>query len=81
MDVTKVIVGKLASPGRKGKPDTVTERQVTDAEGKVRTIRTLDISSPSFGDDFLYVFKKNVAKARRDNKRVTGVADVAPTKR
>jgi len=79
--VTKVVVGKLAGPAKEGKPGSVTERRVADAEGKIRIIRTLDIGSPSFGDDFLYVFKKNVAKARRDNKRVTGVADVAPTKR
>jgi hypothetical protein len=80
-DVTKVVVGKLASSGRRGKPDTVTERRVTDAEGKTRTIRTLDIGSPSFSEDLQYVFERNVAKARRDNKRVAGVTDVAPTKR
>lgn len=79
--MTKVVVGKPAGRTRDGKPGTVTERRVADAEGKIRIIRTLDIGSPSFGDDFLYVFKKNVAKARRDNKRVTGVADVVPTKR
>ena len=29
----------------------------------------------------LYVFRSNVAKARRENKRLTGVADFVPPKR
>jgi hypothetical protein len=41
----------------------------------MKTVRTLDARSATFGDDLLYVFGKNVAKARRDNKRVTGATD------
>ena len=37
-------------------------------------VRTLD-------DDLLYVFRRNVAKARRENKRLLGVADFVPPKR
>jgi hypothetical protein len=60
---------------------SVTETRVRDAEGKVKTFRTLDARSSTFGDDLKYVFGKNVAKARRDNKKVTGSNDVAPRKR
>ncbi len=42
---------------------------------------TLDANSPTFEDDFSYVFEKNVAKARKENKRVLGVADLSPAKR
>jgi hypothetical protein len=41
----------------------------------------LDAGSPTFGTDLQYVFRKNVAKARRGNKRITGAADVAVSKR
>jgi hypothetical protein len=44
-------------------------------------VLTLDANSPSFEDGLQYVFARNVAKARRDNKRIVGVADVAPPKR
>jgi hypothetical protein len=43
-------------------------------------LRTLNANSESFGSDFTYVFGRNVAKARRENKRVTGRTDVVPVK-
>lgn len=82
--MAKVVVGKLTSTAGKGKTDAgvaVTEKRIHDAEGKPRIVRTVDAGSRSFGADLRYVFEKNVAKARRDNKRVTGVTDVAPAKR
>ena len=62
-------------------PGSVVERRVRTSDGKMTTIRTVDAASPTFGEDMLYVFRKNVAAARRENKRVTGVSDVAPAKR
>jgi hypothetical protein len=44
-------------------------------------VRTLDIYHPDFDDAVLYAFRSNVAKARRENKRILGVADVVPPKR
>jgi hypothetical protein len=44
-------------------------------------VRTLDIHHPDFDDASLYAFRSNVAKARRENKRVLGVADFVPPKR
>jgi len=41
----------------------------------------LDVNSPNFDDAYLYVIRSNVAKARRENKRILGVADVVPPKR
>ena len=59
---------------------SVGEKRVRDSDGKLRTLVTIDLFGKNFGNDLDYVFKKNVAKARRENKRVTGVADRAPVK-
>jgi hypothetical protein len=64
-----------------GQHVAVGEKRVRDAAGRVRTLRVLDLKSPTFGADLLYVFGRNVAKARRDNKRVIGAADVVPRSR
>lgn len=52
--------------------------RVRDTAGRVTTLRVLDIGSRTFGDDLRYVFGKNVAKARRDNKRIMCAHDVVP---
>jgi hypothetical protein len=57
---------------------SVPEKRIRDTAGRVKTLRVLDIGSRTFGDDLQYVFGKNVAKARRDNKRLLGTSDVAP---
>jgi len=57
---------------------SVSKKRVRDAAGQVKTLRVLDIGSETFGDDLQFVFGKNVAKARRDNKRIIGTSDVAP---
>lgn len=73
--------GKSTRSTRNGPPPGVTEQRVRSRDGKLVTIRKVDLASPTFGEDMLYVFRKNVAAARRENKRVTGVADVQPGKR
>ena len=64
---------------RRGPPKSVEEKRVR-RDGRVTTIRVVDAASPTFGEDMLYVFRKNVEAARRENKRVTGVADFVPGK-
>jgi ABC-type molybdenum transport system ATPase subunit/photorepair protein PhrA len=41
-------------------------------------VRTLDANTAVFEEGLRYVFAKNVAKARRDNKHVVGATDIAP---
>ncbi len=65
---------------RRTAPASIGSKRVATATG-VRVVRTLDANSPTFEDDFSYVFEKNVAKARKENKRVLGVADLSPVKR
>jgi hypothetical protein len=57
---------------------TVPEKRVRYTAGQVKRLRVLDIGSRTFGDDLEFVFGKNVAKARRDNKRIIGTPDVVP---
>ena len=79
--MTEVVVTRLKSkPHGRGAAASVTEKRVRDTDGQVKTLRTLDAESPTFGEDLQYVFSRNVAKARRDNKRVTGTTDVVVPK-
>jgi len=77
--MVRVIVKSLKSRNR-GKT-SVGKKRVRDTAGQSKTLRTLDVGSRTFGGDLRYVFDRNVAKARRDNKRVIGIADVVVAKR
>jgi hypothetical protein len=66
--MTKTIVASL-NPKRKS------------ASRKKAVVRTLEGSSPTFGADFQHVFARNVAMARRDNKRATGMPDAIISRR
>ena len=80
--MAKVVVADLKGKPRGGAAaGKVAKKRVRDAEGHVKTLYTLDLGSPTFGADLEYVFGRNVAKARRDNKRVIGSADIAVGKR
>jgi hypothetical protein len=72
--MAKIVVASLKPKAGQGK-SSVVEKRVRDADGQMKTLRTVDAGSATFGNDLLYVFGKNVAKARRDNKRATGAMD------
>jgi hypothetical protein len=57
------------------------KKRVVKTEGGWKTVRTLDANTQIFEEGPRYVFTKNAAKARRDNKRVVGTTDIAPSKR
>lgn len=80
--MSKVVVAKRIAKKTisSSKSASVTEKRVRDDQGKVLTVRTIDGRSKTFGTDLTYVFTRNVAKARRENKQVMGVADLVPTK-
>ena len=77
--MVKVIVKKLKSRNRS--KTSVGKKRVRGTAGQSKMLRTLDVGSSTFGSDLQYVFDRNVAKARRDNKRATGMADVVVAKR
>lgn len=75
--MAKVIVGNLQPRGHSGSAAIATKR-VRTSEGELKTLRTIDADSRTFGNDLRYVFERNVAKARRENKRITGANDGVP---
>lgn len=79
--MTDITIQRVYGANRPGKkPKGVTLRRVTDADGQKVTIRAIDANSPTFGEDLLYVFSKNVEAARRENKRVIGTPSGVPAK-
>ena len=80
--MTKLVVAKLkGSKKGKGAHGAVTEKRVRSSDtGQFLTVRTIEGQSKTFAHDLTYVFTKNVAKARRENKAVAGVTDRAPSK-
>jgi hypothetical protein len=78
--VTTVFVGKKAAKVHKGSGrGTVVVKQVYSPGGppETKTLYTVDAGSRTFGSDLQYVFERNVARARRENKKKFGVADPA----
>lgn len=79
--MAKVVVRKFSKPKAELRDTAVTQKRVRDAStGQFLVVRTIDAQSKTLGQDLNYVFSKNVAKARRENKAVTGVIDRAPPK-
>lgn len=81
--MTKVVIGKLRdATARKigAKHASVGSKRVRDEDGALHTLSTIDAGSKTIDRDLTYVFGRNVAKARRENKRVTGSADISPAK-
>lgn len=72
-DITILRAGKGKRAGKK--PKGVTLQRVTAADGQKVTVRAVDAHSPTFAEDFLYVFTKNVEAARQENKRLFGSPD------
>lgn len=71
--MTDITIQRADKGKRAGKkPKGVTLRRVTTADGQKVTIRAIDANSPTFGEDLLYVFSKNVEAARRENKALLG---------
>jgi hypothetical protein len=80
--VAKVVFERLTKPGSaKAAARGVGKKRVATADGGWETVWTVDAHSPTLDDDLLYVFRRNVAKARRENKRLLGVTDFVPPKR
>ena len=80
--MAKIVYKSLAtSKSARRAPPGVGKKRVVAADGGRETVWTVNAHSRTLDDDLLYVFRRNVAKARRENKRLLGVADVVPPKR
>jgi hypothetical protein len=74
--MTQIIVKKIA--GKKSKKSgstSVALKRVYNPNGQLVRILSVDANSPTFGDDLGAVFTRNVAKARRENKKKFGSPD------
>jgi hypothetical protein len=77
----KVITAdKKREASRKDKT-SVREKWLHRSDGKRVRVLSLDANSPTFDDDLTYVFQRNVAKARRENKKLFGSADGPETEK
>ena len=73
-----VRTARLKMKSRKSKPASVRKTVARSASGRMMDIFTLDANSPTFNDDLTYVYRSNVAKARRENRKLFGSADGLP---
>ena len=45
---------------------------IRDSKGKISRVFTIEVTSTTFENDLTFVYKKNVAKARSENKKLFG---------
>jgi len=72
--MTRVIIKQLG--GKKGSGHgSVVLKRVHKPGGKRVKILSVDANSPTFTSDLKEIFARNVAKARRENKKKFGSSD------
>jgi hypothetical protein len=80
--MSKVVVADLGNAGvLSGTAKSIRKRRVHGSDGRAKEVMLLDLNSATFDDDLTYVFEKNVAKARRENKQLLGSADGTESKK
>lgn len=62
------------------RPKSLGVRTLSNTEGEKARMFVLDPNSASFGDDFLYVFTRNVKRARRKTRDRKAAGDGADRK-
>jgi hypothetical protein len=81
-DVTKPVLKKAPAKKKKAiRAATLHKQRIADENGRVRTVYRLDAGSGRFDIEFSKAFRLSVAKARKENKRLTGSPDVAGAKK
>ena len=76
----KIVVTDLKRETGKVPGRRVSTKRVVGPEGRSRKVWTLEARSHTFGEELQYVFRKNVNKARRANKRILGSTDLVTHK-
>jgi hypothetical protein len=77
--VAEVIVKALDAETRRAtKRRKLRYERVRAADGTIETRYRVDFADDNFGATFAMVFQRAVNKARRENKKVIGAADVEP---
>ncbi len=73
-------VVKKMNAGKKHVGRSVSTKRVRDSGGKLVKVHMIDAASRTLADDLTFVFGRSVIRARRENKQVLGVTDIAPAK-
>ncbi len=79
--VEKLVPKKLASrktaskKSSKAPPTSIVTKNLHRPSGERVRILSIDANSPTFGNDLSIVFRRNVAKARRENTKKFGSPD------
>lgn len=79
--MSKPVLKKVPAREREAvKRANLKTKRIRDENGEIRTVYWLDAGSGHFDVHFSKAFRLSVAKARKENKRVTGSSDVARPK-
>lgn len=81
MKVVKTKLPKRTAREITSRGSSTTIKRLRDADGKLTSFHVIDLSSRTIDQDLTYVFGRNVARARAENKKVIGTADGQPAKR
>lgn len=77
--MTEIIVKALdAETKRSSKRRKLRYERVRAADGTIETRYRIDYGNADFGTTFAMVFQSAINKARRENKKLIGTADVEP---
>ena len=73
--MANVVIADLKKTKSRGaKKGSVREKLLRNSDGRFVRVLSLDANSATFDDDLTTVFSRNVAKARRENKKLFGSA-------
>ena len=73
-----VVTAVDANRKRSARRRKIRYQRIRSSEGKYETIYTLDVADKNFADQFTGVFQRAVNKARRENRKILGKADLEP---
>ncbi len=68
--MTKIVKDLAKTTARQ--PAQVGEKQVYTSDGRRLKVSTIDANSPTLSADLTELFTRNVARARRENKKLFG---------
>ncbi len=68
--MAEVTIQDLQKP--KARKGAVREKTVLRSDGRRERVFSIDANSATFADDLTILFARNVARARRENKRLFG---------
>jgi hypothetical protein len=75
--MARVVFKKLDTKSRASRKHVGVKR-LRNESGQINVVSVVDATSRTLPNDLGYVFRKNVAKARKDNRQRLGASDLVP---